>query len=81
MGKELNLSCPIFVHYVNVGSLSSEKSRTAIEAIAKKFSYDNATIWIVPTKDTPSRIEMIYNPIAKYSPFEVDSEDFEDIAG
>jgi len=78
MAKELNLGCPIFVHYVNIGSASPKRVKEMLEAIAEKFSYDNATIWIVTINEGPSRIEMIYNPIGKYSPFE---DDAEDIAG
>lgn len=68
--RMLNLSCPIFVYYVNVKGLSPTRSKEMISEMSRTMSYDNATCWFVPITEGQTRIELLYNPISSYSPFE-----------
>jgi hypothetical protein len=59
--NKLNLDQPIFVYYIDVRGLSLQDAGNMLKETKKVFSYDNATTWIIPVKDS-SKVECIYKP-------------------
>jgi hypothetical protein len=62
---ELNLENPIFLVYINVGDMSSQRAKESIEQVRSHFSFDNATTWIMPVK-SETKVELIWQG-SKYS--------------
>lgn len=62
---ELNLENPIFLVYINVGDMPSQRAKESIEQVRSHFSFDNATTWIMPVK-SETKVELIWQG-SKYS--------------
>jgi len=63
---ELNLENPIFIVYMNVDGMSHQKAREAIEQVKNHFLFENATTWIMPVKNSETKVELIWQG-SKYS--------------
>lgn len=59
--KDLNLSNPIFVFYIDVDGHSKQHAMNHITQLQSTFAYSNITSWIVPIKGN-SRVECIWDP-------------------
>ena len=64
---ELNLENPIFVVYLNVDGVSRAKAEEQIADLSNYYmSYQNITKWIIPIKNSDSKVELIWQG-SKYS--------------
>ena len=63
---ELNLENPIFVVYLNVGEMTRQRADEKIAELSNYMSYQNITKWIIPIKNSDSKVELIWQG-SKYS--------------
>ena len=57
--KELNLDNPIFVIYLDVSHMSTQKADESMYRIADRFNYLNATTWVLASDKT--LVECVYD--------------------
>jgi|ERR1035437_6023606 hypothetical protein len=61
--ESLNLDNPIFVMYVNIEGLSTQRAHEEISQIVENYRYKNVTMWVIPTNY--SKIECVYDGRSK----------------
>jgi len=61
--EKIDLNNPIFVLYVNVEGFGRARAESYIAEMTKKFDYENAKFWIIPSNVT--KIECIYDGKSK----------------
>ncbi len=58
---ELNYEKPIFVYYLNVDGMSSQRAvETGINMQQMFSQYEDLVMWIIPVKDQNTRIDCIW---------------------
>lgn len=60
MVNELNLDNPIFVVYLNVDGMHSQRAQDVIETYRKHLKYDNPESTIIAVTDQKTKFEMIW---------------------
>jgi len=58
---EIDLDNPIFVYYINVDGLSSQRANELIGEVKDQWSYSNVVTWIVPRREGETKIECVYD--------------------
>ena len=62
MKKEMDLSKPLFVFYIDVTGMNRSRAVAEIQQIQDSWSYSNTTTWIIPIKNSNSRVECLWDP-------------------
>lgn len=58
--KELDLDNPVFVVYLNVDGMTSQRAGELIQNYQKMLNFQNCTFWIVAVQDQKTKFEMIW---------------------
>ena len=58
---EIDLDNPIFVYYINVDGLPSQRVDELISSVRKNWEFSNVVTWIVPRREGETKIECVYD--------------------
>lgn len=58
---EIDLDNPIFVYYINIDGLPSQRVDELISGVRKNWNFSNVVTWIVPRREGETKIECVYD--------------------
>ena len=58
---EIDLDNPIFVYYINIDGLPSQRVDELISGVKNNWNFSNVVTWIVPRREGETKIECVYD--------------------